>query len=177
MKKQQIAMIAMTSLLGACTTNSNNDETIITRPEVDIVDGQYTVDALEAMGRVSSPVVSPDGSKVLYGISYESVALNKSNNELWIMNLDGSDATQLTSTPKSESNAVWIDGGKRIAFLYDGQIWAMNADGSGRTQLSDVAGGIQGFSFSPDQKHVVMICSVKYARTAQDVYPDLPDAT
>ena len=36
--------------------------------------------------------------------------------------------------------------------------------------------GVQGFSVSPDGKKVLLISTVKYARTAQDVYPDLPKA-
>ena len=44
-------------------------------------------------------------------------------------------------------------------------------------QVSDVENGVGGFLFSPDGKKVVLISNVKYARTAQDIYPDLPKAT
>jgi dipeptidyl aminopeptidase/acylaminoacyl peptidase len=40
-----------------------------------------------------------------------------------------------------------------------------------------VENGVGGFLFSPDGKKVVLISNVKYARTAQDIYPDLPKAT
>ncbi|MDE6109915.1 MAG: prolyl oligopeptidase family serine peptidase, partial [Muribaculaceae bacterium] len=78
--------------------------------------------------------------------------------------------------------AVWIEGGRRIAFLYpaeDGtmQMWAMNPDGTGRVQLSHHEGGIGGFLLSPDEKQVVVIGNVKYSRSAADLYPDLPKAT
>ena len=53
----------------------------------------------------------------------------------------------------------------------------MDADGSDAKAVSKVDKGIQGFLFSPDEKHVLMIGTVKYARTAQDVYSDLPKAT
>ena len=46
----------------------------------------------------------------------------------YVMNVDGSDVKRLTRTPKSENNAVWINGGARIAFLYPGnginQVWS-----------------------------------------------------
>ncbi|MDE6134250.1 MAG: DPP IV N-terminal domain-containing protein, partial [Muribaculaceae bacterium] len=75
-----------------------------------------------------------------------------------------------------------IDGGRRIAFLYpdaegNAQMWVMNADGTGRVQASNHPGGISGFLLSPDQSHVVVIGNVKYARSAGDLYPDLPKAT
>lgn len=74
----------------------NDGAEIIDRPEVNIENGMFTIDALEALGRVSSPVVSPDGSKVLYSVSYESIEQNKSNADLYVMNIDGSDMHRLT---------------------------------------------------------------------------------
>ncbi len=48
------------------------------------------------------------------------------------MDVDGSNLTRITKTANSEGGAVWIDGGKRIAFTYpvDGvpQVWVMDAD-------------------------------------------------
>ena len=145
--------------------------------------GQFTIDVIEQLGRVSAPAVSPDGQKVLFGVSYENLAENNSNNDLYIVDIDAESApVRITETPKSEGGAVWFDGGRRIAFLYpdgDGktQMWTMNADGSDRVQASAHEGGIDGFVLSPDETKVVVIGHVKYARTAADVYPDLPKAT
>ncbi len=154
---------------------------LIDKPDFKPTDGKYDIDALEALGRVSAPVVSPDGKKILYGVSYESVEQNKSNLDLYVMNLDGSDLKRITRTPESENGYVWIAGGSKIAFMNPVddkmQLWVMNADGSERKAVSSVEGGIQGFLFSPDESHVIMIGSVKYSRTAADIYPDLPKAT
>lgn len=145
--------------------------------------GQFSIDVIEQLGRVSAPAVSPDGSKVLFGVSYENLAENNSNNDLYIVDINAESApVRITDTPKSEGGAVWFDGGRRIAFLYpdgDGktQMWTMNADGSDRVQASAHEGGIDGFVLSPDETKVVVIGHVKYARTAADVYPDLPKAT
>ncbi len=147
-------------------------------------DGNFSIDALEALGRVSDPALSPDGKSVLFGIAYEDLADNSSNNDLYTLSLNVKNAVpvRITDTSKSESGAVWIDGGKRIAFMYpdaDGkpQMWTMAANGSDRVQATDHEGGIAGFLLSPDQTKVVVIGSVKYARKADDIYPDLPKAT
>ncbi len=168
-------------LVSAATATAATDEIIIDKPDFKSADGVFNIDALQALGRVSSPVLSPDKKKVLYGISYESVEQNRSNNDLYVMNIDGSENTRITRTPKSEGNAVWINGGKQIAFLYpEGdalQLWVMNADGSERKVISNIEKGIGGFLFSPDEKKILFISNVKYATTPQDIYPDLPKAT
>ena len=177
-----IAIAGLAALSATACSSNKEDEEIIDRPEFISTDGVFTIDALEAMGRVGAPKLSPDGSKILYSVSYESVEKNRSNADLYLMDADGQNQTRITKTAKSESNYCWIDGGKKIAFLYpdsDGkqQIWVMNPDGSGRTQISKEEKGVDGFLFSPDEKKVVMIQPIKWTRTAQDVYPDLPDAT
>ena len=153
------------------------------RPAFKSEDGNFTIDALEALGRVTAPAVSPDGKTILFGIAYENLAENNSNNDLYTLALEGKNAApvRITDTPKSEGGAVWMSDG-RIAFLYpdaDGnaQMWIMKADGSGRVQATEHEGGISGFLLSPDEKKVVVIGNVKYARSAGDIYPDLPKAT
>lgn len=167
-------------IAGATGCSGISDENIIERPEFKSADGVFSIDALEALGRVSDPKVSPDGSKVLFGISYESLGQNKSNNELYVVDIKGGEPERLTRTPGSESAAVWIDNGKKIAYLAsDGtstQLYVMGANGEGKAKVSNVDGGIEGFLFSPDEKKVVMIACVKYDRTPDDVYPDLPKA-
>ena len=117
----------------------------------------------------------------MFGIAYENLAENNSNNDLYLLSLTekGAAPVRITDTPKSENSAVWIAGGKRIAFMYpdaDGnaQMWTMAADGSDRVQASSHEGGIAGFLLSPDESKIVVIGNVKYARKAEDLYPDLP---
>lgn len=178
--KPIIMSSALVMTTAACTGGGSQAE-IVDKPEVQIVDRVFSPEVLEALGRVTNPVVSPDGTKILFGISYESVEQNKSNNDLYVINIDGTNQQRITYTPSSESNAVWIDGGNKIAFVYaeNGvpQMWVMNADGTNRKVVSDIEKGIGGFLLSPDESKVLLISNVKYSQTAQDVYPDLPKAT
>ena len=180
MNKFIIPLAMSATLLATSTGCCDQSQQLIDKPEFTSTDGIFNIEALEALGRVSNPKVSPDGTKILYGISYESVEQNKSNNELYVMNIDGSGQKRLTTTPMSENDAVWIDGGRRIAFIAekDGkpQMWVMNADGSNRHVVTRMENGVGGFVVSPDGTKVVLISTVKFARTAADVYPDLPKA-
>lgn len=176
-----MASLLLLPTVAACTTGEKAaDETIIERPDVAVQDGKFTPEVLMAMGSVSSPVVSPDGTRVLYSVAFTSIEQNKSNAELWVMNIDGSNPVRLTTSPKSEYNAAWIDGGNKIAFLYPQngkmQIFVMNADGTGRQCISDVEKGVDGFLFSPDGTRVLYISQVKWAKEVTDTYPDLDKA-
>ena len=149
-------MISSALMVGACSSGGSDSQDKIDKPDFKSESGYFTVEALEALGRVSDPQISPDRTKVLYGVSYESVEQNKSNLDLYVMNLDGSDNKRITKTPDSENGYTWIDGGKKIALISPvdekPQLWIMNADGSGRKAVSNVENGIQGFLFSPDEK-------------------------
>lgn len=177
-------LATLTTMSATETTTAPEEAPLIDRPEFTVPANRiFNIDALEALGRVSGAQVSPDGKKVLFGISYENVEQNKSNNDLYVTTADKAGSTiRLTKTPKSEGNAFWIEDGRRIAFTYPDensktQLWVMDADGTNRKQVSNIKEGIQGFLFSPNGKRVVMIGTVKYNRTAEDVYPDLPKAT
>ncbi|MBP3639247.1 MAG: S9 family peptidase [Muribaculaceae bacterium] len=183
MNKTLNAILMSVSALTAAAPAAAEEAPFIDRTDFKTATGVFDIDALEALGRVSDPRVSPDGKTVLFGISYESLEQNASNNDLYTLALDSRNTqpVRITRTPKSEAGAVWMADG-RIAFLYpdaDGkmQMWTMKADGTDRVQATTHEGGISGFLLSPDEKHVVVIGNVKYARNAADIYPDLPKAT
>ena len=183
MNKTLNAILMSVSALTAAAPAAAEEAPFIDRTDFKTATGVFDIDALEALGRVSDPRVSPDGKTVLFGISYESLEQNASNNDLYTLALDSRNTqpVRITRTPKSEAGAVWMSDG-RIAFLYpdaDGkmQMWTMKADGTDRVQATTHEGGISGFLLSPDEKHVVVIGNVKYARNAADIYPDLPKAT
>jgi len=174
-------IMAATVLLGACTQESQQkteeQAPLIERPEVKVPNGVMTPEILQSLARVSGAQLSPDGTKVLYGVTFMSIEQNKGNRELFVVNVDGSDKKQITHTPQSEQNAVWIKGGEQIAFLTGGQIWVMNADGSNRRQISNYKGKVNEFLLSPDETQVLFYSDIQYGKRAKDVYPDLPKAT
>lgn len=178
--KAIMATALATGITSCSTTTGDSDGKIIDKPDFKSENREFNIEALEALGRVSDPKISPDGTTVLFTISYESVEENRSNADLYQIPVGGGVPTRVTRTPKSESNAQWIEDGKRIAFISSEsgkpQVWLMDADGESRIQLSDVEQGVEGFRISPDGKKIVMVATIKYARTAQEVYPDLPKA-
>ena len=153
-------MIGKTTDLTALTTND-----------------RMTPEALWAMGRIGGAAASPDGKTVAYQVGYYSVKQNKSHQMLYTQTADGKQQTVLTTSAKSETDPAWIEGGKRIAFLTDGQLWSMAPDGTDRRQLTKSDIDIEGFKFSPDGKKVILIKSLPYHESIKKNPEDLPLAT
>ena len=155
--------------------------TLIQRSDIKIEGKRMTPEALWAMGRIGSVAVSPDEKQIAYTVSYYSVPQNKSNSEVFVMNADGSDNTQITHDAWQEGQPTWFKDGKKLAFLCNesgsSQVWEMNPDGTERRQLTDYEGDIEGFSFSPDEKRLLFIAQVKTVPSTQDKYPDLDKTT
>ena len=138
---------------------------------------RMTPETLWAMGRIGGAAASPDGKTVVYQVAYYSVKENKSHQVLYTQTTDGKRQTKLTTTAKSEYEPAWIESGKRIAFLTEGQLWSMAADGSDRRQLTHSASDIEGFKFSPDGKQVILIKSLPYHESIKKNPEDLPLAS
>ncbi|MGH2378739.1 MAG: LpqB family beta-propeller domain-containing protein [Candidatus Limnocylindria bacterium] len=77
-------------------------------------------------GLSTSPAISPDGSKVAFRSDRTGSA------ELWVVGMDGSGLTRLTSNTLFEDEPTWSPDGAHIAYKRGNHIWAMNADGSGQ---------------------------------------------
>lgn len=178
-----ILMMMSISVQPVKAQNDSQKDGMITRdnrPQPDFSQGRLTEHILWHFGRVSAPEVSPDGKTLLYGITYYDYQKNKGNTELYTLPVSGGTPTQVTRTAASEVQAVWRPDGKKIGFLFAAddvmQIFECNPDGSGRTQITHAPTDINGFSYSPDGKHILFTRNVQLDPTITDRYADLPKA-
>ena len=169
-----------TGLLASCqlAVEQDNKLPLITKNQLDLTSDIMTPEVLWSFGRLGDVQVSPDGKKILYGVSYYNLEQNRSNRELFVMNADGSGRQQLTETPQNEYNAIWHPDGDQIVYLSSAsgevQAWVMKGDGSDKQQISEIEGGISGLAFSPDGSKGMITKDVQIDPTTEDVYPDLP---
>jgi len=139
---------------------------------------KFTAETMWKLGRVSEMQISPDGNTILYGVMHYTLENNKGNRDLYILDRNAESPRQLTNSSISEFNAIWRPDGKKIGFLSaesgSMQLWEMGPKGEDKMQVTNIAGGINGFIYAPDMKHIAFIADVKIEADLHDRYPDLP---
>jgi thermitase len=77
------------------------------------------------------PAISPDGTKIAYSRS----------NQIWIMDIEGSNPVQLTSCDGGNTFPAWSPDGSKIAFVSsadgNGEISIINTDGNSQINLTN----------------------------------------
>jgi len=104
-----------------------------------------------------NPAWSPDGERILF------TSGRSGNNELWLMDSDGSAPTALTSNGAENVNLpgrAWCPGNDRIVFASDvesenDEIFSIASDGSDRQRLTTTDGRNWEPSWSPDCRQIV----------------------
>ena len=123
------------------------------------------------------PAFSPDGTKIVFS------SRRTGTSQVWMMNADGSDQTQLTFDAQPKDQVPdWSPDGSKIAYLADthgiadivnpswGDIWVMNADGSDQHQITHDATDY-GTAWSPDGSRIAtmdMPTRTNYTLNASD---------
>jgi TolB protein len=83
------------------------------------------------------------------------------NNEIYVMNLDGSGQKRLTNNPAFDSYPSWSPNGTKIAFTSnrDGnlEVYVMNADGSNQVRLTNDASPDSDPTWAPDGKKIAFV--------------------
>ena len=81
------------------------------------------------------PAWSPDGTKVAFTLSQGG------NQEIYVMNRDGSGLRRLTTNPDIDTSPTWSPNGSQIAWVSgrtgNPNIYIMNADGTGQQKLTN----------------------------------------
>ena len=182
--KKIVTAITMVAMM-ACNAEQQKEEgksnspqaSYIGKPEVKIDNGQMTPEVLWAFGRVGNVCVSPDGKRVAYTVTYYSIRENKSNSDIYLMDVDGGNKKQLTKTSEGEGSLSWLPSGKAIAFLRGGKLWNIDPDSGADMQVSDIKQSIDGYIYAPAEDKVLFVISTKVEKyTGAEIHADLEKA-
>jgi len=133
----------------------------------------------QKLRKVPSPRAELDLKEVAFKIVYETYreTEGRQNWELYLINADGSNPTNLTKTPDVDEMYPHVSGdGTKICFIADEgvgrrkvrNVYYMNVDGTGRFK---VAGNARQPCWSPDSKKIA------YLKGEYERYSDKPYAT
>ena len=111
-----------------------------------------------SLRQAGSPVISPDGKFIVYGVTSTDWATNGYDTELWLSK-EGGDPIQLTRTIKGGSSAAgFTPDSKYVSFLADRgdktQLYIIPVNGGEALQVTKDEDGIGGYEWSPDGKKI-----------------------
>ena len=173
---KKILTIVVAALLAVPGHIIAQESSVIGKSNIKLNSRMMTPEALWAMGRIGGMEASADGSRIVYQVGYYSVKQNKSHQVICIMDADGKNQRQLTTSSKSETDPTWFDA-EHIAYISGGELWTMKADGSERHQMTNTNGEVEGYKFSPDRKKVIILKSLPFHEVIKKNPDDLPKAT
>ena len=148
-------------------------------PEPRAKDGRKLLTALDLLktAGVSSPRIAPDGTRVVYVVSETKMEKDKewkNVSQIWMTPASGGAPRQYTRGEKSATAVEWSPDGTMLAFLSDRekdgerQVWMMMADGGEAWAVTSHKGGVSGFRFSRDGKHLLLTAADQPPKDEED---------
>jgi dipeptidyl aminopeptidase/acylaminoacyl peptidase len=129
----------------------------------------FTVHDLLAMERISDPEPSPQGDKVAFELRTTDLEANKGRFDLWLVNVDGTGLTRLTSDPAADNNPRWSPDGKSLYFLStrsgSSQVWRLPIGGGDPVQITKLPLDVSNLTVSPNGSRLAF---------SLDVFVDCP---
>ena len=134
-------------------------------------DGSYVRQFSTSVAAYGGISWAPDAQRLAFG----GRALTGGKWDVYLINVDGTGETRLTTHEGDDLEPDWSPDGTRIAFERDFNLYVMNADGSGAHQI--VNGGSSP-DWSPDGTHIVYRrLRLFFPNIQNDIYVVSPDGS
>ena len=127
----------------------------------------FTIEEFYRLRSISDTHVSRDGRSVVYAMTSSDLPRAKRNTHVWIMDIDGKNARQLTTGDKSESSPLFSPDGKWISYISSKEgspnLYLLPVAGGESRKLTNISTGVSDSLWSPDGKWIAF---------STDVYPE-----
>src|SRR5229473_1964979 len=125
-----------------------------------------TIEEYVALPSVGDPQVSPDGKWVAYTVTRYSLKENRGATRIWLTDVAGGQARQLTAGPGSDRQPRWSPDGRTLAFVSTresgAQLWLLPFAGGEARRVTSVADGVSDPSWLPDGSGVLVTSDLKW---------------
>lgn len=164
-------------LFTSCTPKKQVAEEKPAIPQPNLTDEEkagkvLTPEILWKFGRLGTFALSPDGSEVLYTVSWIDHQTEIRTTDIYKVNTQGGDPVRLTAD--GGSSPQWFDDGRKIAYVKGGELFVMNPDGSEKKLVQGLA-DFEIFRISPAGNRIFFTRRVKLDKTANEKH-NLPNA-
>ncbi len=113
------------------------------------------VDDLFKVKKVTDPQIASTGVQA-HQVGTVDFAANKTINRIWFK-ASGGEAKELDLGSGSQSRPRFSPDGKRISYQAGGQIWIVDLASQEKRQLTNLSGGAEGQTWSPDGKWIAFL--------------------
>jgi len=126
----------------------------------------FTIEDLYKIQYIGAPVISPDGMHIAHTITKHDLPKGKSRTNIYIMDTNGGNKTQITSDGKS-SNPIWAKDSKSIYYVSTesdmAQVYLYSFKDHQSRKITNFSMGVNDPKLSPDNKLIAF---------SSEVYPE-----
>ena len=177
--KKLLVFMAFLSCLAGCEQRPQPLEIDNSLTAEEISAAKFTPEVMWKMGRIGAATLSPDGSQLLYTVTYYNMEENRGVTAIYLRDMTSGTVRQLTDHASNNLDPKWSATGERVYFLSDrsgsSQIWSMEPSGEGLTQVSSFDKDVEAYGISPRGDKLFYVQRVQVCdRKSADVHKDLP---
>ena len=126
----------------------------------------FTIDTMWAVKRVGMPLVSPDGTQVVYSLATYDADENRLLTDLWMIPAAGGTPRRLTANKASDGSPDFSPDGTRLVFVSKreadkaAQLYLLPLAGGEPERLTDQPMDVASPRFLPDGRRIVFASHV-----------------
>jgi dipeptidyl aminopeptidase/acylaminoacyl peptidase len=119
-------------------------------------DKLMTAKDFTSLKAVSSPSISPDGSRIIYSLRQADLEKSSYKSKVMIYDVESAKYWQFLGE-EGGRNFQWNPDANKIAFLRRGQIWTIPASFGEASQLTDIKTRVRSYRWMPCGKKIIIM--------------------